>query len=137
MKKIIIPLLCLLIIINVACVEKIIKKEDLVLKNNELSEYIFTAKADIYPHFIKNIESEPEKLLKRGDKVKLNIEVSHDWVKVKAYSEKSNRQQAVGKTVIYIFKKDISEEESTGELKIEQTLEKYIENMFTRTPETK
>jgi len=135
MKKLFLQLLCLLIIFNTACVEKIIRKEDLTAKNKELSEFIFTAKADIYPHFIENIESDPEKLLKKGDRVKLVIEVSHDWAKVKAYSEKSNRQQAVGKTVIYIFKKDISQkDETSGELKIEQTLDKYIENMFSRNP---
>jgi type II secretion system-associated lipoprotein len=109
--------------------ERIITKEELKNKNRELSSYIFTAKADIYPHFIENVESNPEKLLKKGDKVTLDIELSGSWIRVKAFTDKSKRQQAVGKTVIYIFKQDIVKGEKVNDL-----IEKHIENMFTRSP---
>jgi len=111
-----------------SCSEKIITKEYIKSKNTELSEYVFTARADIYPHFIENVESEPEKLLNKGEKVNLVIEATGSWARVKAFAEKSKRQQAVGKTVIYIFKKDIKKDEN-----INDKIEKYIENMFIRT----
>ena len=128
MKNIIPLLLCLIFILS-SCVERIIEPEDLSRKNNELSESIFTAKADIYPHFIESHEAEPEKLLKRGEKVHLIIEISNEWVKVKAYDEKTKRQQAVGKTVIYLFKKDLSENSS-----VEQILDDHINRMFIKAP---
>ncbi|MDH5656518.1 MAG: type II secretion system-associated lipoprotein [Spirochaetia bacterium] len=130
MKKIQFSALCLILIFSVtSCIKKVLTEESLSVKNKEISGFIFTAKADIYPHFIENPETEPEKLLQRGERVHLIIEVSHDWARVKAYDEKSKRQHAVGKTVIYIFKKDLIKGK-----KPEEMIDRYIETMFLKSP---
>ena len=75
-----------------------------------------------------------ERSFKKGDRVGIWTESSIDWLKVKAYPARENREQALGQTIIYLFRTDLpqeeqlalDEDETYGETLLLQEIEKIL-----------
>ncbi len=69
------------------------------------------------------MDGNPQVLLKKGTAVKIWIESSTDWIRVKAYNAKENREQASGITIIYLFNEDLPENVDRERLVKEKIME--------------
>lgn len=74
--------------------------------NGNLRERIMIARTDLYPEFLGEAGERNPPLFRKGDKLKIWVEISDEWMRVKAFQADQNREQAEGKTIIYLFERD-------------------------------
>ena len=110
----------LFIIINITfflttnCSTTLLKKDYVQKFNKNNANKKYEILKDIYIDFSKNND---EKIIffKKGDLVRLVLEQSEDWVKIRAYKYTENKEQAQGKIIYYYIKR--LEEESDKDKK--------------------
>ncbi len=94
-----------------ACASGIIEEAVVQEWNRELKTRVFIVKEDLYPGFTGAGKSKSAPIFKKGEKVRIWEESSDEWIRVKAYKTTANREQATGKTIIYLFQGDFREDE--------------------------
>ena len=67
-------------------------------------------KTDIVSPF-SSAENRQGVLFTKGSRIKLWVESSSEWIRVKAYLASERREQARGLTIIYLFEEDIKKDE--------------------------
>lgn len=121
------PILVFLIL-PIACKSAFLSKKELLNINDLYRGQVFLVKQDIHPAFLGSDSNETTPVFKKGDKISLWIESSTDWIRVKAYSLKENREQTAGKTIIYLFESDLKDDS-----KINEILQKRIDDLLEKT----
>ncbi len=94
-----------------SCKTSLIRKKEVVALNREFENRIFVARKEIRPEFLGEGNRENEVLFPAGTRLKIWVESSVEWVRVKAYRVTENREQTPGKTIIYLFHTDLGEQE--------------------------
>jgi len=111
MRRLILSLLFL-----TGCTVPFIRPADLKTINETWMNEVFTVKSEIRTSDLIGKTGRDEVLFGKGARVRVWVEAGSDWVKVKAYPEADNREQARGKLIIYIFKSDLQEGQQVGDL---------------------
>ena len=96
-----------------------IKKQERIEINKRLSDSVYRAQMDIKPQY------EDEIVFKKGAMVRFYIESSDDWVRLRAYGEKESREQARGKTIVFLFASEIPEGKFARDILREKIQEKF------------
>jgi type II secretion system-associated lipoprotein len=96
-------------VLSNACASAPVNKETLLKWNTDLNSRTFIAKTDIRPDFLTKDSSSSKipLLFKKGDEISIWMESGNDWLRVKAYKAKDNREQAAGRVILYLFYKEI------------------------------
>ncbi|MBI41520.1 MAG: type II secretion system-associated lipoprotein [Leptospiraceae bacterium] len=118
-------LLSFLMLILTNCSSPILKSEQAVQWNQELREKVFRAKSDIFPEFA-NQSDKDRPLFTRGTLVKIQIESSADWVKVRARDAKKDRENTPGHVILYVFSDDLNTDEGNGRQLIQERLDQIL-----------
>jgi len=116
LKKI--PSLVLVFLISCSSAA-MIKKQERIEINKRLSDSVYRAQMDIKPQY------EDEIVFKKGAMVRFYIESSDDWVRLRAYGEKESREQARGKTIVFLFASEIPEGKFARDILREKIQEKF------------
>lgn len=114
MKNFIIILASLLFVLS--CSRDFIKEPEFSAINEKYSGvYIIKEKVDIGN----------EETMAAGSRVKIYIQTTDESVKVYAYNVKEDREQAVGKNILYLFKTDFPDKKFDAEF-FDQELQKIL-----------
>lgn len=111
--------------ICLACSTPILEPEQTLTWNEELKERVFRASKDIYPEFA-NQSDRKHPLFPRGTLLKLQIESSPDWVKVRAREAKSQKENTPGQVILYVFREEVESESGNGRQIIEEQLNQMV-----------
>jgi type II secretion system-associated lipoprotein len=116
MKKIIL----FVIILNILCARRLIKKDEMALINEYYSQNTYYLKQDV--------PFGPKEVIKKDTSVKIWIESTATILKVKVYNSNEDRESAIGKMVSYIINEDFKGKKFTVEYLdalIAEKLEQY------------
>lgn len=99
------------------CASQMIPEKHLEGMNQEFQQELYILKKEIRSDFAETEYEKSELLYPAGQQLKLYIESGSGWIRVKAYGRDESLEQARGKTVIYLFRKDYPEIDSPEEFK--------------------
>ncbi len=91
------------------CVVPIIRTQELKSVNSEWQNVVFQAREDIGAAYNSGGKREEDIIFRKNARVKIWIESSSEWIKVKAFPAEDKREQARGRIIIYIFKDDLGD----------------------------
>ncbi len=114
-----------LTILLLHCSSPILKSAQATEWNQELKEKVFRAKTDIFPEFA-NQSDKDRPLFTRGTLVKIQIESSADWVKVRARDARKDRENTPGHVILYLFADDVDTEQGNGRQLIQERLDQIL-----------
>ncbi len=91
------------------CANPMVRKAKLEQVRKSFQERTWTARADLRASYYGDTQptAGAPVLFKKGTRLKLWLVSKADWLKLKAYPAESDREQARGRTIIYIFADDI------------------------------
>ncbi|MCB1304812.1 MAG: type II secretion system-associated lipoprotein [Leptospiraceae bacterium] len=107
------------------CSAPVIRAKDAEEWNTELKTRVFRTRKDIFPGFA-NQADQKEPLFKAGTLVKLRIESTPDWVKIRARRADSDQENTPGNVILYVFREDLESESSRGRPMIEEKLNQLV-----------
>ena len=90
------------------CTGRLIARKNLAKINNELLDVVWKAKKDIYPPY--SIGKDRVPIFQKGTLLRIWIASGVTWIKVRAYPASAPREQARGKTIVFIFEDDLAAE---------------------------
>ncbi len=93
---------------GLACRGTLMSREDVRTVNQNLDTQVYKAVKDI--RAAGDERDSGDVVFKKGDKLRLWIEAGSDWVRVKAFGASENREQARGRTIVYLFRQDQEED---------------------------
>lgn len=82
-------------------------REEVRTANLSLDSQVYRAVKDI--RAAGDEKESGDIVFKKGDKLRLWVEAGSDWVRVKAFAAGENREQARGRTIVYVFRQDQEE----------------------------
>lgn len=91
-----------------ACRGTLMSREDVRTVNQNLDTQVYRALKDI--RAAGDDRDSGDVVFKKGDKLRLWVEAGGDWVRVKAFGAAENREQARGRTIVYLFRQDQEED---------------------------
>ena len=109
----------------VACSTPILKPAETLEWNEELEKQVFRAKTDIFPEFANQADKD-DPLFKRGTLLKIQIESSPDWVKVRAREARKDRENTPGRVILYLFQTDVDTEQGNGRQVVTERLNQLL-----------
>ncbi len=87
-----------------ACYADLLRKSDAEEMNAGFRERTYTARQDIYAPFNNRDEASREVLIKRGERVRLYVETSREWIRVRAIPADEQREHNPGRVVVYVLR---------------------------------
>lgn len=99
-----------------ACYADLLRKTDAEAMNTEFRERTYVARQDIYAPFNNRDESTREVLVKRGEKVRLFVETSREWIRVRAIPVSEQREHNPGRVVVYVLRDFVEQEAEEGQI---------------------
>lgn len=106
------------------CKGPMIQSEILEGLNQDFAESEFQARTDIKLEFSSDT-SDP--VFNQGDRLRIRVEASSDWIRIRARSPEQEIEHSPGKTIIYIFREDIPEN-----MPAEEYVSQRIDNILIR-----
>lgn len=85
------------------------RDQDVRSLNRELEGAVYTASQDLVADFSE--DSSRDVIFKKGEKIRLYVEGGSDWIRVKGYKASEKREQAVGRTLVYLLREDLKDED--------------------------
>ncbi len=96
------------------CSSPLLKAGDVEAMNKEWSAGEYTIREEVRAPF-NNLENDQEVVFQKGLRVRVWVESTDEWVRVKAYPAGERREQTRGRTIIYIFHEDLPEQDRVPE----------------------
>ena len=113
-----------------ACASGLLREETLKNFNEKLRKKHFEARKNIYPPFAG---LGPKKLLfSKGSKLRIVVQQSEDWVKVRAFPLHEKEEQRRGKLILFISREFLKPEEQTHS-SVALLIKKSIGNLLKET----
>ncbi len=97
-----------------ACYADLLRKSDAEAMNAEFRDRTYVARQDIYAPFNNRDESSREVLIKRGERVRLFVETSREWIRVRAVPVAEQREHNPGRVVVYVLRDFVEQEAEDG-----------------------
>lgn len=91
------------------CASPMMRDQDVRSLNRELEGAVYTASQDLVADFSE--DSSRDVIFKKGEKIRLYVEGGSDWIRVKGYKASEKREQAVGRTLVYLLREDLKDED--------------------------
>ncbi|MEQ8353418.1 MAG: type II secretion system-associated lipoprotein [Leptospiraceae bacterium] len=107
------------------CSSPILKTGETVQWNQELEKTVYRAKTDIFPEFANQADKD-NPLFPRGTLLKIQVESSPDWVKIRAREAKKERENTPGHVIMYLFSDDVDTEKGNGRQLVEERLNQLL-----------
>lgn len=85
-------------------------KDAMKRMNEQFANKTYVAREDLHPTFLGDRASKEEPLFQKGDTLKIRVESSMDWMRVKAHRASLSREHAAGKTILYYFEDELKED---------------------------
>lgn len=111
-------LLCLTgsVLFGPGCYADLLRKSDAEAMNTEFRERTYIARQDIYAPFNNRDEASREVLIKRGERVRLYVEASREWIRVRAVPVTEQREHNPGRVVVYVLRDFVEQEAENGQI---------------------
>ena len=124
----------LLLVNLVNCNTTILNEERVLELNKEYLKQEWMAKDDLYQPLTDKKE---QAVYKKGTKLFIYLVTNDSWIKIKAFDSSERREQARGKTIIFLLMDDLMPglekiSEKQGEEGSRLALESYINKEITR-----
>ena len=108
-----------------SCKSPILKPEEAVAWNQELENQTYRAQIDIFPEFANQADKN-HPLFKRGELLRIRIESSPDWVKIRARAAGAERENTPGQVILYLFRDDVDTDSGNGRQIVEERLNQML-----------
>ncbi len=112
-------ILLLLSIFCLSCSSEFLRKKDVKAFNVDVKGKIYITKKVIYINFNNTPSSLNTAIYPKGARIRILVEHSEDWIKVRAFPADENKEQIHGKVILYIIR-DLQKEKMKKNYSIEE-----------------